>query len=253
MARDFIRAVHYSGKVDTRSQFHIGVFWAGRLEGAMQFGPSIDKHRSVGLVTGTGWNDFIELHRLAFSEKLPRNSESRALGIALRLLRKRASHVDWVLSYADATQCGDGTIYRASGFELIGIKKNTQMYRLPDGSVHHSMVFDPGFSPNAKGGNIKAKYGKTGSEPAGVFLKRIGAAAITGFQLKYIYFLNKATRANLTVPVLPFSAIAEAGAAMYKGQPRAGGAEGGTPSYQLGGGGSTPTSALSLANRITDE
>lgn len=243
-AREFVRRVHYSGKTDPRSQLHIGVFWNGRLEGAMQFGPSIDKRKSVGLVTGTGWNEFFELHRLAFTDRLPRNSESRAISIAMRLLRKHAPHIKWVLSYADATQCGDGTIYRASGFDLIGIRRNQSMYRMPDGEVICKIVLEPGFSPNAGQNSVKARYGKTGSEPSTAFLRRIGAEPIPGFQLKYIFFLDPEARAGLTVPVLPFDAIAEAGASMYRGNTRAGGADSGTPSHQLGGGGAIPTSAL---------
>lgn len=36
----------------------------------------------------------------------------------------RAYPIEWVVSFADATQCGDGTIYRASGFLLTGIREN---------------------------------------------------------------------------------------------------------------------------------
>lgn len=41
---------------------------------------------------------------------------------------------------------------------------------------------------------------------------------LSGFQLRYVYFLDKSYRKRLTVPELPFSAIDEAGAGMYKGQ-----------------------------------
>ncbi len=38
-----------------------------------------------------------------------------------------------------------------------------------------------------------------------------------GFQLKYIYFIDKSKIIDLTVPILPFSKIDELGAGMYKG------------------------------------
>lgn len=41
---------------------------------------------------------------------------------------------------------------------------------------------------------------------------------LEGFQLRYVYFLDKSYRKRLTVPELPFSAIDEAGAGMYKGE-----------------------------------
>jgi hypothetical protein len=131
VANDFVRQNHYSGKVVPNSQVHLGVFYAGNLEGVMQFGPSLDKKKTQTLVSGTAWNAFIELNRMAFSEALPKNSESRAIGVALRHIRKNAKHIDWVISFADASQCGDGTIYRASGFVLTGIKKNSGLRRNP--------------------------------------------------------------------------------------------------------------------------
>lgn len=122
-ANAFVKKVHYSGTVVNNSQLHLGVFLSGKLEGVMQFGPSMDKRKIQGLVADTRWNDFIELNRMAFSDRLPRNSESRALAIAFRMIRKHYPHIEWVISFADGAQCGDGTIYRASGFLLTGIKK----------------------------------------------------------------------------------------------------------------------------------
>lgn len=246
VAREFVRRVHYSGKVDTRSQLHIGVFYHGRLEGAMQFGPSIDKRKVQGLVENTPWNGWLDLHRLAFTDALPRNSESRAIGIAMRLLKKMCPDVQWVLSYADATQCGDGTIYRASGFVLTGISENKSMWRMPDGEVICKIVLEPGFaSGNAGPNSIKARYGKTGSETSTTFLKKVGAVPIPGFQLRYIYFLDPTARERLTVPILPFSEIEKRGASMYRGEKiRAGSIENDAPPVQGGEGGVSPTPAL---------
>lgn len=53
-----VRRYHYSGTVVYNSQLHIGVFLGGKLEGALQFGPSLDKRKIVGLVAGTKWNEF---------------------------------------------------------------------------------------------------------------------------------------------------------------------------------------------------
>ena len=41
-----IKSVHYSGKVVRNSQLSLGVFLHGRIEGAMQFGPSLDRSRT---------------------------------------------------------------------------------------------------------------------------------------------------------------------------------------------------------------
>ena len=193
----------------------------------MQFGPSLDKRKIQGLVTSTGWNDFLELNRMAFSERLPRNSESRALGVAFRLIKKHYPHVEWVVSFADGTQCGDGTIYRASGFVLTGIKKNTQVWAAPDGSTHSRTALTDNHSTGSK---LKAQqtisrtsFIKGGHNfHTGAASMRAYAAAgfapTSGFQLRYVYFLNPAARERLTVPILPFSKIEEMGASMYRGE-----------------------------------
>jgi len=208
----FVKAHHYSGKVAQNSQLHLGVFLDGRLHGVMQFGPSLDKRKIQGLVSGTQWHEFLELNRMAFDDVLPRNSESRALSIAWRLLKKHAPQVKWVVSFADGTQCGDGTIYRAAGFVLTGINENKNIARLADGSVIHKMTLES--NPLASD-YMEVNSGKNDFSN---YLKVKGAERLTGFQLRYIYFIDPAYRARLTVPELPYSEIKARGATMYKGQ-----------------------------------
>jgi len=204
-ANAIVKKIHYSGKVVNNSRLHFGVFLDGKLEGAMQFGCSIDIRKTSGLVEGTGWNDFIELNRMAFSDVLPKFSESRAIGVALRFIKKHYPHIKWVISFSDATQCGDGVIYRASGFILTGIKKNAQILRMADGSIMAKKSLD---SPQ------HSKNGRFGSAIA----RENGAVPLAGFQLRYVYFIDKVCRAKLTVPELPFSKIEDMGAGMYKGK-----------------------------------
>lgn len=214
-----VERVHYSGKTVNNSQLHLGVFYAGKLEGAMQFGPSLDKRKIQGLVAGTGWNEFLELNRMAFGEALPRNSESRALAVAFRMLRKHAPHVKWVVSFADGTQCGDGTIYRAAGFILTGITVSENLCRLPSGVVIHKMTLESGPDrPRPELGG-RTYYGVTGGKyNFRRYVAEVGGTILPGFQLRYVYFLDPAYRARLTVPELPYTAIGEVGATMYKGK-----------------------------------
>jgi len=125
IANDFVKKNHYSGKVVPNSSLHLGCFLGGILHGVMSFGPSINKKGTINLVKNTEWNGFLELNRMAFDDYLPKYSESRCISIAIRLIKKNAPQVKWIISFADGAQCGDGTIYRASGFYLVGIKENT--------------------------------------------------------------------------------------------------------------------------------
>ena len=102
VANDVIKKIHYSGKVVPNSQIHFGVFLDGKLEGAMQFGPSINKKGTMNLVKGTGFNEFIELNRMAFSDVLPKYSESRAIGITMRLIKNCTHKLNGLLALVTA-------------------------------------------------------------------------------------------------------------------------------------------------------
>lgn len=273
-ANALVRRVHYSGKTVNNSQVHIGIFYNGNLEGAMQFGPSLDKRKIQGLVEGTKWHEFIELNRMAFTDKLPRNSESRAIGIAIKMLKKHAPQIKWIISFADATQCGDGAIYRASGFVLTGIKVNNQIWIAPEGHARESRMSltDPSSERQkqiarsicrvsaTKGRNITHSASlrpgigsiKTAASPGGgSSMKEYVAAGfkpLEGFQLRYIYFIDPDYKQRLTVPILPFSEIDRQGAGMYKGQKRVESADSGTADFQSAGGGVIPTSTLHIKN-----
>ncbi len=132
-ANALVKRVHYSGKVVNNSTLHFGAYLNDKLEGVMSFGSPLDKRKVLPLVEGTAWTGMLELNRMAFSDRLPRNSESRCMAVAFRLIKKHYPHIEWILSFSDGCQCGDGAIYRASGFVLTQIKKNTQVWQSPQG------------------------------------------------------------------------------------------------------------------------
>tara|TARA_R110002167_G_scaffold365778_1_gene591404 strand:+ start:333 stop:1160 length:828 start_codon:yes stop_codon:yes gene_type:complete len=254
-AARIVKSCHYSGKVVQNSQLHFGVFLDGKCGGAMQFGPSLDKRKIQGLVRDTSWNGFIELNRMAFADWLPRNSESRAISVAMRIIRKTYPHIEWVISFADGAQCGDGTIYRASGFYLTAIKKNNQMWIAPTGEKFSRMSLTDGKSKQQQQQAQKVisrttmTNGGNNSATGAASMKAYAAAGfvpIPGFQLRYIYFLNPKAKERLTVPILPFSKIDEMGAGMYKGESKKSvlSETSDTPDLQSGKGGATPTNML---------
>lgn len=195
IANEFVKKHHYSKSVVQNSVLHFGCFLDNKLHGVLQYGNSIDKRNCInfvdsGLSINKAWNTFLELNRMAFDDYLPKYSESRCISISIKLIKKNAPHVKWILSYADGTQCLDGTIYRASGFNLCGINKNSTIYELKDGIC------------KAKHGTSKVDFS--------------GAKKKDGNQFRYIYLIDKSCK--ITVPILPFSKIDELGAGMYKGK-----------------------------------
>lgn len=220
-SRKIVERYHYSGKCTQNSQIHFGVFLNGKLEGALQFGPSIDKRRMAQNL-GIGFNESLELNRMALSDLCPKNSESRALGVCLRILKKKYPHLRVIISFADACQCGDGTIYKASGFRLHSYKKNTALRLMPDGRVLADKTFN----------------NKIGRTIDGVKLR--DTKAIPGFQMKYLYFFDKGLERRFKF--VDFDKIPDS-VKMYKGIKRSE-HENNAPDFRSGESGATPTTAL---------
>jgi len=276
-ANRIVQSLHYSGKTVNNSQLHLGVFLDGKCGGAMQFGPSLDKRKMLGLVEGTLWNEFIELNRMAFADWLPRNGESRAIGYAFRWMKNQYPQIKWCVSFADGTQCGDGTIYRASGFMLTGLKVNNQIWEAPTGETFNDTSIRPGIGGERERERAKKVFSRMAltdttskqqqqqakaivsrtTTTKGTHILETGASSMKqykdagwkpkqGFQLRYIYFLDPSARQRLTVPILPFSEIDRRGAGMYKGKPRVRSVDSDTSGDQPEMGGANPTRTLSV-------
>lgn len=215
IAREFVKKHHYSGKVVANSNLHFGCFLNGVLGGVMQFGSSLDKRKVQGLVENTGWNEFLELNRMAFSPLLPKNSESRCIAIAIRLIKKHYPHIKWIISFADGCQCGDGTIYRASGFILTKVQKSKQIIQTPKGNIFTAMSLTLCGNPARLTLLNELGLKDDGSSSIKPFLNN-GCKYIEGNMLRYIYLIDKSCK--ITVPILPFSKIDELNAGMYKGK-----------------------------------
>ena len=188
----------------------------------MSYGSPLDKRKVLPLVHTKEdkpvlWNEMLELNRMAFDECLPKNSESRCIAVSFKLIKKNAPHIRWILSFSDGTQCGDGTIYRASGFVLTGIVENSNTCRLPNGEVIHKMTLESSpLQPRKELGGASYYALTNGKYNFNKYVKAVQGAILKGYQLRYIYLIDKTCR--ITVPIIPFSKIDEIGAGMYKGE-----------------------------------
>ena len=137
------------------------------------------------------------------------------------------------------------TIYRAAGFVLTRIKPNTTMWIGPDGTV----ISNVGERTSMR--KIQATAARTAYRGGADMdhYKALGYKPMEGHQLRYIYFVNPKARARLTVPVLPFTEIGRAGAAMVRGQ-RVCSIPAETPVSHTGEGGSTPTQTLQTTGNV---
>lgn len=210
LADKIVKKYHYSGKVVQNSNLCFGIYYRGLLLGAMQYGPPTSKRKMLPMVSGTKWNEMIELNRMAFSDALPRFAESRAIAYSLKWMKKN-TEIKWVISFADGCQCGHGTIYQASNFKLCGLKENTGLIQLPCGEVK-AMI---SLRPDANKRMVKDGYS---SVRKWLDDKHKGWKKIKGYMYKYIYFIDKKSEQNFTGEFIPFSKIKELDIEMYKGE-----------------------------------
>jgi hypothetical protein len=217
IANEFVKKHHYSGKVVSNSSLHFGCFLDDKLHGVMSYGSPMDKSKVLPMVQPSLWNEMLELNRMAFDEYLPKNSESRCISISIKLIKKNAPHIKWILSFSDGTQCGDGTIYRASGFVLTNIGKNKTIVEFPNGVRIADLTWDSATIERRK--EIAKKCNIENPILNKFFSENIkigGGKRVEGYQMRYIYLIDKTCK--ITVPILPFSKIDEMGAGMYKGE-----------------------------------
>lgn len=221
VAIPFVKKHHYSGKVVQNSQLHFGVFLDNSLHGVMSFGPSLDKSKLINIVKDTPWNGFVELNRMAFDSFLPKNSESRAISIAIKLIKKNCPHIKWVVSFADANQCGDGAIYRAAGFHLTGYSQSSlwkvpkNLFKINGGPIAHRLKIQDKHSLISKfilsqtnGRNIQIDE----------CVKKFGGEILPGYMFRYLYILDKEYEKNINTKIYPYDVIKKLNAEMYKGE-----------------------------------
>jgi hypothetical protein len=211
-ANEIVKKYHYSGKVCQNSQIHFGVFKKGVLVGALQFGPSTDKRR-MGQSLGIGMNESLELNRMAISDICGKNTESRVLGICLRILKKQYPFLRCIVSFSDACQCGDGTIYRAANFRLHSFKKNISLIKISDEAVKYFKKYIPSCA-NVVARKTLDDHRDENGKYLTTHLKKFDAKPIIGYQMKYIYYFDK--KLEKLHPSIPFDKIPDS-VKMYKG------------------------------------
>ena len=135
VAKAIVEENHYLHSLPGGTQMAFGTFSGHRLLGAITRGAG--PYNSPSLVSGATSADCLALTRLWLSDELPANSESRVIGIVLRLLRKHTS-VKFLLSYADPSHGHVGTIYQATGWLYTGLSEPMPLYDLGDGRARHS-------------------------------------------------------------------------------------------------------------------
>lgn len=138
-ARDFIRKFHYSHKIVNNSRLHLGIFdkKTGALAGVLSFGyPMNPKATPQKIVKNATCEEMYELNRMAMDDAAPKLSESQALGICIKWIRRFQPEIKWLLSFSDGKEGNVGIIYQATNWDYVGYNVSTSFYDL-DGEIKH--------------------------------------------------------------------------------------------------------------------
>lgn len=213
-ANVMVRANHYSRKVVQNSRIHLGVFRRNKLLGVLQFGPAMNPRSMASVVAGTEYEEYLELNRMWLDDRLPKNSESKAISHAFKIIRRNWPRVAWVQSFADERCKRAGVVYQAANFLYVG--SHMGRFHELDGVFYHDSILTNSHRANT---------------PSGKLLRENRDRLITHRlrQYRYIYFLRPSFRPRLLKKEQPFPKHATEGSAVIR------------PAHQPGGVGSFPT------------
>ncbi len=141
VAREVIKTFHYSKKIVKNSVLHLGVFSkeTSKLVGALQYGYPMKADETPNVfVTGSTRFDMLELNRMAMFDNAPKLSESQALSLSIKYIKRFRPEVRWLLSFSDGKEGNVGIIYQATNWTYLGYTASQSFYIL-DGEIIHNV------------------------------------------------------------------------------------------------------------------
>jgi hypothetical protein len=207
---------HYSRSLPVGKTVRVGVWEDSKFIGCVVFARGAAKN--LGVPYGLEQTQLCELARVALNKH--RSPVSRILAISIGMLNKAMPSIRLVVSFADKDQSHHGGIYQACNWVYTGPTGEHWMYKNKKGELlHPRQVSVSGLRP---------EFGVTKRVDKIEDCRKIPAKG----KHRYLMPLDDAMRAQIAPLAKPYPK-------------RARSADSGTPVNQTGGGGATPTLALS--------
>jgi len=183
-----VELYHYSHAIPANCSLFLGVYFNSILSGCICFGESVGR-RMKEIVLGTKRGEYLELVRLALSPKMPKNSESRTIAVAIKLIRKRYTYVKWLVSFADENENHLGIIYQATNWLYTGKGGGTYLFTKGGKKYHQRNIAE-----------VKQRYELTNDDliKKGFEIKRLKP------KHRYMYFIHKDQFNNFTGKVYDY-------------------------------------------------
>lgn len=139
-ANKFISAYHYSHRGFPAAKLNLGIFTLDTKElvGVLQWGRSgaynikLDRYVKNPIKV----DEYFELNRFAMADSEGKNSESQAISLALKWIKKYRKGIRLLVSYAGRVEGNYGYIYQATNWEYLGYFISKAFYSI-DGLEYH--------------------------------------------------------------------------------------------------------------------
>jgi hypothetical protein len=133
-AREYIATYHYTRTMPDSTRFIYAGYFGSTLAGIICFGMGTGKNQYTAIIPTIQNGEYVELTRLWSPDGMPRNTESRLIGQAMKLL---PAEIKLVLSFADPSRGHEGYIYQATNFSYCGMSNGGKMLLTADGIEKH--------------------------------------------------------------------------------------------------------------------
>lgn len=127
--QELVGELHYARGSANTATFRHGIFrveeWPFFARGAALWLPPT---RPAAEASWDGdWRRVLALSRFVLTPAVPKNGASYLLSRSVRMIRQSRAW-DCLVTYADEWQCHEGTMYRAAGWEYVGLTKPERVY-----------------------------------------------------------------------------------------------------------------------------
>ena len=195
-AYQFICAYHYSHVGFKKASLNLGVFdkTNNLLVGVMQWGCSAQtKIRLDHYVKNTiKIEEYLELNRFAMADSEIKNSESQAISLGIKWIKKYKPNIRLLVSYSGRIEGNYGYIYQATNWEYLGYFISNGFWKL-DGLERHMIT-------------IQLNYKKHGAEYKNIVDYLIhNYNNVSRYDSKqFIYIMRLDKKLIPAVPILPY-------------------------------------------------
>ena len=115
---------HYSGVGFKKAMVNLGVFRKedNKMVGVLQWGCSFQEKIRLDryVKEPIDKNEYLELNRFSMADSEGKNSESQAISLGIKWIKKNMPHIRLLVSYAGRKEGNYGYIYQATNWEYLG-------------------------------------------------------------------------------------------------------------------------------------